>query len=385
MTIYLVQDGAEVRRLDEVEDRLKPSIPGLRRIPKVDDIGVVSLNGAERAFAIVLATASENGDCETIIDIVARQPRHVFFIVVGGEISARAYKRLIQSGNAEWVAESAAPHEILDIVGRIDAAASDAGRTEPPVVVSFVPSAGGVGNSTLAIETAIQLVGGKAAKNARVALLDLDFQSSHVCDYLDIPPKLQFEEMTADPERLDDQLMSVFISRHSSGLDVFAAERSRFSRRDLDVEALSALLDRMAHRYSHIVVDLPVSVHPWTVPLLAASTAVLATGLNTIPGLRQIAETQRALREDCGVSGELRAVVNRCDFGMLGSLARADHVARVLGEEKRFHVRNARIALECVNVGTPMSLAYPSDRAVKDIAAIANHCAGLKPAAPKLR
>jgi Flp pilus assembly CpaE family ATPase len=148
--------------------------------------------------------------------------------------------------------------------------------------------------------------------------------------------------------------------------------------RDLDVEALSALFDRMAHRYDYIVIDLPLSMHAWTIPLLAASRGILVTGLNTIPGLRQIEETLRALRAEALVTADVRAVVNRCDFGLLGKVVRADHVARILGDEMRLFVRNARVALECVNLGTPMTLAYPSDKAVKDIAAIANYCAALR-------
>ena len=213
--------------------------------------------------------------------------------------------------------------------------------------------------------------------------MDLDFQSSHVCDYLDIAPKFQFDEIVAAPRRLDDQLLSAFISRHASGLDVFAASRSRFQTRDLEVEALSALFDRMAHRYGYIVIDLPLSVHSWTIPLLAASKGILVTGLNTIPGLRQIEETLRALRAEALITADKRAVVNRCDFGLFGKVVRADHVARILGDEKRLFVRNTRIALECVNLGTPMTIAYPSDKAVKDIAAIADYCVALQSAAPR--
>jgi len=93
--------------------------------------------------------------------------------------------------------------------------------------------------------------------------------------------------------------------------------------------------------------------------------------------LRQIEETLRALRDEATITAEVRAVVNRCDVGLLGKVARADHVARILGEEKRFCVRNAAVAVECVNVGTPIALAYPSDKSVKDIAAISSFCAGL--------
>ena len=125
------------------------------------------------------------------------------------------------------------------------------------------------------------------------------------------------------------------------------------------------------------------SLHAWTIPLLTASEGILVTGVNTIPGLRQIAETLRAIREQFAVTADVRAVVNKCQFGVLGNVARADHVARVLGEAKRLLVRNTRVALECVDVGTPMTVAYPSDKSVRDIAAIAEYCLALKPHAPR--
>jgi pilus assembly protein CpaE len=379
MAIYLTQGGGDEAQVDEIEGRLKSTIPDLKRVPSVEAINPKSANGADRSI-VILAAAASGVNVDDLIDVVRRHPRNLFFIVVGGDISARSYKRLIQAGNADWVAEVGLQHEILDIVGRVSAPARDDVAGESPTVVSFTPSAGGVGNSTLAIETAVHLVKVKSSKGARVALVDLDFQSSHVCDCLDIAPKFQFEEIVAAPDRLDDHLLSAFISHHPSGLDVLAASRSRFHARDLSVEALSALFDRMAQRYATIIIDLPLSVHSWTLPLLAASKGILVTGLNTIPGLRQIEETVRALREEATITADVRAVVNRCDVGLLGKVARADHVARILGEEKRFCVRNAAVAVECVNVGSPIALAYPSDKSVKDIAAIAAFCVGLNSA-----
>ncbi len=382
MTIYLTQEGGDQAKVDEIEDKLKSTIPDLKRVASVEDI---DRRSSERSIILLVLAPPQGANVDDLIDVVRRYPRNMFFIIVGGDISARDYKRLIQPGNADWVAEAGLPQEILDIVARVGAPTRDDAAADSPVVISFTPSAGGVGNSTLAIETAIHLVKDKSSKSAKVALVDLDFQSSHVCDYLDIAPKFQFEEIVAAPERLDDQLLSAFISHHSSGLDVLAASRSRFHARDLSVEALSALFDGMAQRYGAIIIDLPLSVHSWTLPLLAASKGILVTGLNTIPGLRQIEEAMRALREEATITAELRAVINRCEFGLMGKVARADHVARILGGQKRFFVRNARIATECVNIGTPIILAHPSDKSVKDVAAISAFCAGLNAAPPQQR
>jgi pilus assembly protein CpaE len=375
MPVYLLNADGDESALVEIERRLKPAIPDLRRVAGVDDIGAMSLKGASRSVAILTGPpADRDNDLPGLFDIVNSRHKDVFFIVVGGDLSAKHYKQLVQSGNADWVAESGATQEILGIVARVGAARS--GADQQPVVVSFLPSAGGVGNSTLAIETAIQLV--RRAKEGKIALVDLDFQSSHVCDYLDVAPKFQIEEIIDDPGRLDDQLLEVFASRHSSGLDILAAPRTPLRIRDVGLEALSALFERMSHHYAHIVIDLPVSAHIWTVPVLAASEGILVTGINTIPGLRQIAETVGAARAQAGINGELRTVINRCEFGLIGGVARRDHVDRILGEQQKFYVRNSSAAVECVNMGQSITIARPSDKAVKDIAAIVDFCMELK-------
>jgi pilus assembly protein CpaE len=380
MPVYLLNADGDEGALVEIEQRIKPAIGDLKRVTRIEDIGAPSLRGAARSIAIVAAPPAGKR-LAGLIDIVNKRQKEVFFIVVGGDLSARDYKQLIQSGNADWVAESAAAQEILAIVARVGAA--QAGPANQPIVVSFLPSAGGVGNSTLAIETAIQLVRRKSAKDSKIALVDVDFQSSHVCDYVDVAPKFRIEEIVDEPKRLDDQLLEVFASRHSSGVDIFAAPRKGLHVSIVGVEALSALFERMSHHYAYIVVDLPVSAQVWTVPLLHASEGILVTCVNTIPGLRQAAEIVRAIRAEGGINADVRTVINRCEFGLFGVVARRDHVSRILGEEKRFYVRNTSVAVECVNMGQSMTIARRSNKAVKDIAAIADYCAALKPASAR--
>ena len=376
MPVYLLNADGDEGALVEIERRIRPAIPDLKRVAGIGDIGAPSLKGAKRSIVITVAS-SAGKDFAGLIDIVNKRHKDVFFVVVGGDLSARDYKQLTQSGNADWVAESGATQEILGIVARV-AAARPTGANHS-IVVSFLPSAGGVGNSTLAIETAIQLVKRKAANDSKIALVDLDLQSSNICDYLDVAPKFQIAEIIDEPSRLDDQLLEVFASPHSSGVDIFAAPRNRLHVSKAGVEVLSALFERMSHHYAFVVVDLPVSAHVWTIPLLTASEGILVTGVNTIPSLRQAAETVRAIRAERGINADVRTVINRCESGLFGGVARRDHVDRILGAEQLFYVRNTSMALECVNRGESLTMARPSDKAVKDIAAIADFCMALKP------
>jgi pilus assembly protein CpaE len=245
-------------------------------------------------------------------------------------------------------------------------------------VISFVPSAGGIGNTTLAVETGVHLKTSKATRDRGICLVDLDFQSSNVCDYLDIEPRLQIAEISANPERLDAQLFDIFISRHASGLDVVAAPRTKFEVCDIDVSALDTLFSIAAARYDLILIDLPATWFSWTSKIIAASDAALVTGVNTVPSLRQTVETLAAIREIAHAPGNVAVAINRCQRRLVGGIVRRHHVETTLGREQIFYVGEEAMALESINTGVPMAM-NKSYRAIgKDIAALAGFCAGAR-------
>src|SRR5262249_21344993 len=159
-------------------------------------------------------------------------------------------------------------------------------------------------------------------------IVDLDFQRSHVCDYLDLEPRLKIQEIMDNPDRLDDQLFDIFISRHASGLHVFASARSSFDVCELNVSALDALFNFSSLRYELILIDLPVTWFAWTDQVVSASDGVIVTGVNTIPGLRQTVETLKAVRRARnlaspsvsapGANLQIAVAMNRCRRRFMG-------------------------------------------------------------------
>src|SRR5439155_10363018 len=121
------------------------------------------------------------------VSMAAQLREQFFFILISADISASDYKRLIRTGGADWVSTARAPQEIMEILGRrrtTPKAVVSAHDDRQPVAIAFVPSAGGVGNTTLAAEIGTQLKTGKATKDRNICVIDLDFQTSHLSDYL---------------------------------------------------------------------------------------------------------------------------------------------------------------------------------------------------------
>jgi pilus assembly protein CpaE len=230
-----------------------------------------------------------------------------------------------------------------------------------------------VGNTTLALETAVQLKLAKKTRHWRICLLDLDVQTSHVCDYLDIEPRLKMEEIAKDPDRLDDQLFDLFVSSHSSRLDVLAGPRQRGATMNINIAALDALFRVISKRYDLLIIDLPPLWFEWTPQVLSVCDLAVVTGLNTVPGLRQISATLEAVRSIESPPKRVVVGLSRCQASLFGRIARRHHVKRVLGPEDVIYVReDPGAAAHGVNTGIPLAVASRSSRISKDIRALAN-------------
>src|ERR1700726_1171483 len=379
MPIYLVNSHEDAEKTVQLEQKIRGLLPGIIRAKNLENITrKISGGDGELAHVIVLAP----GNDATYVDLLVRTAeihrQRALFIMVSDELSGSDYKRLVRSGGADWVSANAPAQEILDIIVQRPAGPEAAVTAKTrPILVSFVPSAGGVGNSTLAIEVAIQMRRGKATANRPVCLVDLDFQTSHVCDCLDIEPRLHIEEISANPERLDSQLFEVFVSHHNSGLDVFASPRSKFDTCGLDFAALDELFGLISTRYDFILIDFPVNWYSWTPRIIAASRGIIVNGVNSIPGLRQIAEALTTLRATTDLFGEIRVAINNCERGLFGRVARRQHVASVLSGGQIFYVRHDPAVLGSINTGMPMALSDSRRRISKDIAKITEFCSGL--------
>src|SRR5262249_29079010 len=382
MPIYLWSAGFDVDKGKAIEHRLRKVLPDLIVASSMDDVCSSPKTTNSQTYILVVAPSNDRRAFTELIDFALRGREQFFIILISDDISLDDYKALTRTGGADWVSTKADPQEILDIIlrrnARMVAEAKLGGSPErKAIAIAFVPSAGGVGNTTLAVETCVYLKTNKATRHRNICLVDLNFQSSNACDYLDIEPRLQIQEISDDPERLDAQLFDIFISRHASGLDVIAAPRTKFEYCDLDVSALDTLFSLASTRYDLILIDLQTTWFAWTPKIIEASDAVLVTGMNTVPGLRQTADTLATIREIPGAPSRVVIVINRCQRRLLGGIARRQHVETALGREHIIYVGQAPMALESINTGTPMVLNKGYRAIRKEIAAVAGFCTSL--------
>jgi pilus assembly protein CpaE len=382
MQVYLLNAGLDPAELSDLEARIRISVPNLHRVETLEALQVDRLRSdveGEKPCVLYPVGPSVEGSFDQLIDTAVRYHEFCFIIFISDEISATHYKRLLHTGAGDWASTRNAPQEIADIIWRrMTASAASRPERRKAAITALVSSGGGVGNSTLAVEIGTQLKTNKATRDRSVCLIDLDFQNSHLCDYLDIEARLQIDELAANPSRLDAQLLGLFLSHHSSGLDVLAAPRSKSNPMELNVGALDALFGMAAEKYNLVLVDLPT---PWlgcTPPILSASALVVVVGLSTIPSLRAVHDMLEAVRAVKPLTAQIAVAINRCETNLFGGLPRRQHAKTVLrGENILFIREDKQTARESVDTGVPIALADPRSRLSKDIAQLTRLVSGL--------
>lgn len=237
-------------------------------------------------------------------------------------------------------------------------------------VSTFVPAAGGVGATTLAVEAAIQLTRAGATAGETVCLVDLDFSGNACADALDLEPRLDFAEIGASGERLDAQLMEVMLSRHNSGVGLLSARGQLGDVADTKPAAVARLLDVAAARFDHLVIDLPRAWTPFTDDVMAGSDRLFVVTDMTVPGLRSARRLVECIKQRGATSVEPAVIVNRFQQAPLfarGGLRRTD-VERALGAHFAGAVaNNYALVREAIDRGVPLDSIKPRSNVSLDL------------------
>jgi pilus assembly protein CpaE len=235
-------------------------------------------------------------------------------------------------------------------------------------ILSFLSACGGVGATTLAIETAMLLRRAAPKDGDGVCLVDLDFQAGACADYLDLEPRLDLDEIGPHPDRLDLQLLEVMLSRHPSGLNVLASRGRPAERSRLEPSAIIRLLDLVSSRFENVVIDIPRAWEPWTDQILLGSNRVFVVTDMTVPGLR-LGRRMAATIAERLPDVKPRVIVNRFEQQLLfgTGLRRADVERALDGFLEGTVANNYKLVRDAIDRGLPLEDVKPGSNVSADL------------------
>ena len=234
-------------------------------------------------------------------------------------------------------------------------------------IYTFMPAAGGVGTTTLTLQTAFQLHH-SVTRGASTCVVDLNFQQGACAEYLDLEPRFDITEIENQPERLDRQLLDVMLSKHSSGLCVLAAPTRPSEMRSFNADVVVRMLDLVSAYFDNVVIDMPRTWFPWTETVLLGSNKLYIVAEMTVPCLRHTQRLIQAVYETVGKEVKPNVIVNRFEQKMFESGIKQADVQEILGDHFVGGIsNNYRLVREAVDRGVPLHEIDPNANVVNDL------------------
>jgi len=263
-------------------------------------------------------------------------------------------RTLMQMRIADFLVKPVSPVDLVRTCARV---ANGPATNEPTEaqIYTFLPAAGGVGVTTLAVQTAMLLMHGAPRDRSSTCLVDLDFQHGAVADYLDLEPRLNLAEIEPRPDRLDRQLLEVMLSYHPSGLAVVAAPNRPAEMRTFDPNVVTRLLDLVSTNFDYVVFDMPRTWFSWTDSVLLGSNKLYIVSETTVPGLRHAKQLVAAIKERLGEGPHPQVIVNRFQQAMFSSGLRLNDLKQALGDAFGAVIPNDYpLVREAIDRGVPL-------------------------------
>lgn len=308
---------------------------------------------AEACATIIDMDASQLEQIEALQRITRRLDGRVPVIVVTQEFDAAAVRILVQLKVADFMTK---PVTTADLVRSCIRALQGDSREEnsESEISTFMPAAGGVGTTTLTLQTAFQLHN-SSTRGGSTCVVDLNFQQGACAEYLDLEPRFDITEIENQPERLDRQLLEVMLSKHESGLSVLAAPTVPTEMRSFNTDVVVRMLDLVSAYFDNVVIDMPRTWFPWTETVLLGSNKLYIVAEMTVPCLRHTQRLIQAVYDTAGKEVKPNVIVNRFEQRMFESGIKQADVEEILGEHFAGGIsNNYRLVREAVDRGVPL-------------------------------
>ena len=313
----------------------------------------------------------ENENKETLAEFdrfMRERPADIEVVVLSPSASDELVRWFLHLRVADWLTTPLSPGELLAACGRILSQAKTS--TQEVRCVTFMGARGGVGTTTLAITAAV-ILSGVGTSRVPTCLVDLDLIAGACADYLDVKPSWQFEELVANPSRLDSHMLDIMLSTHATGIAVLASQRPFTEALASDAEVVTQALDQASQKFQNLVLDLPRHAAAWTENVLLGSDELYVVTEATIPGLKVAKRLVMEIINKFEHHVQPRVIVNKFERSLFGSGLSSHEVNEILGQTfAGFVGKDERVAREAIDRGVPITSIKSRSRIVKDLAKI---------------
>jgi len=309
--------------------------------------------------------------------------RHTPIIQIGADSTVDAKIAALRSGADDYLARPVHPQELSARVrGLLARFGGDTGRSHSPKesegrVHGYYGAKGGVGTTTIAINTAIAL---HRELGKSVVLIDGNLQFGDHRVFLDLGPSQRSIIDVVTTSGFDVDLLRKMVVRHDSGVDHLLAPATPESAELVSAEQhhLLHLIEQLRTAYDYVLVDMDKRLDDHVLDVIGVADrliVVVTADLACIKNVRLLMATMAQL----GVPEErLMLVMNRANaYTGIGTKSVENVLRRPIEQQI---VNDYRSAISALNSGTPFMLNRPDSALSRAVLEFARRLTGQQPA-----
>jgi len=266
---------------------------GQHRSPQ---ILIVDISGVE----LPISKVNELADvCEPGVAVIA----------IGNRDEIGLYRELLRAGVTDYVVKPLNPRLLAKALtdGRVRPSEASPIHKKLGTLVAFVGARGGVGTTTLAVNTAWHLA---HRQTRRVALVDLDLQNGDCALALEIKATSGLSEALANPLRIDNTLLERVMSPVGERLFVLSSEEPLHEDLHFTAVAVETLVSVLREQFHYVILDVPrIPAAPYRRALEIADCRIVVAD-QTLRSVRDTVRLRAVLGDGDGKRRNL-LVVNR--------------------------------------------------------------------------
>lgn len=323
-------------------------------------------------------------------------PTPVLIVAPAGDVEARI--AFLEAGADDVIATGFADRELE---ARIEALLIRAGRLRPEErsgtaageIITFFSPKGGVGTTTLAVNTAVLLAGGGGTigaagsgprpstpgiQGARVLLIDLDLQFGQVTTHLNLSPRFDLAGLAGDEPALNDpELAASYLAQHSAGVWVLAAPSNPEADFRVSLEQLQRVIAVLRPRFDLVVVDCGSRLDQRTLWMLEQADTHVFVIFPEIAALRATSLLLGFLAETATLRARTHFVVNHI---FPKELLKTRDVENLLRSKPAAEIPYTEVEMiRAVNEGVPVTVSRPASPASIALQRLAQTLLGAAP------
>lgn len=283
----------------------------------------------------------------------------VIFLSVQGE--AEYLRKAMMAGARDYLVKPFSGDELIETIKRVYQLESKRIRPEKkqqvknskPQVITIFGTKGGVGKTTIAVNTAVQL----AQTKKKVVMVDLDLQFGDVSVFLNLAPKRTIAELAQEGSEPDIDLIESYMIPHLSGIKILPAPGRPEYAELITAAQIESIITVLKNHYDYVIIDTPPMFNDTNLSALDLSSQVflvLSLDLATIKNVKLSLELMQTLHH----IGKTKLILNRASEDMGIKINNAEDTLEFLIAA---HLpSDGRVCVSALNKGIPFVLSDPN-------------------------